>query len=281
MLERYIGERLRQRDVLLMTHIVIGYPDYARSMQTVEAMAAAGADLMELQIPFSEPIADGPVILGANQQALAAGITVSQCLEFAAECARRFDNPFLLMSYYNILFRYGVGAFVERMSGLGLKGAIVPDLPPEEARGYLDAMRRADLDPILFYSPNTSDERLAHLARHARGFVYCVTRTGVTGAATEFSAELDAYLGRCRAATELPLAVGFGVRDEKDIGFLRGKADIAVVGSHCIRMLDEQGVAGVRGLVESLVAEAAREPPVKGRGPQEHCTETARSGASS
>ena len=267
MLERYIGKRLRQRDVLLMTHIVIGYPDYGRSMQTVEAMVEAGADLMELQVPFSEPIADGPVILGANQQALAGGITVSQCFEFVGECARRFHIPFLLMSYYNILFRYGVGAFADRMSGLGLKGAIVPDLPPEEAQDYLDAMSRAGLDPILFYSPNTSDARLACLAREASGFVYCVTRTGVTGAATELSGELAEYLGRCRAATELPLAVGFGVRDETGIDFLRGKADIAVVGSHCIRMLDEQGVAGVRGLVESLVAEAAREPPLVGRSP--------------
>lgn len=257
-LERYIKARRRQREVLLMTHIVIGYPDYGRSMRTVEAMVEAGVDLMELQVPFSEPIADGPVILGANQRALAGGITVSRCLEFAAECVQRFDIPFVIMSYYNILYRYGVAAFAERMSGLGLKGAIVPDLPPEEAQEYLNAMSRVRLDPILLYSPNTSDERLAWLAEHARGFVYCVARPGVTGAATEFSAELAEYVGRCRAATELPLAVGLGVRNEKDMEFLRGKADIAVVGSHSIRTFDEQGIPGIRSLVERLVAVSAR-----------------------
>ncbi|MXY52573.1 MAG: tryptophan synthase subunit alpha [Gammaproteobacteria bacterium] len=260
-LESYIKARRRQRDVLLMTHIVIGYPDYGRSMQTVEAMVEAGVDLMELQVPFSEPIADGPVILGANQRALAGGMTVSGCLDFAGKCAQRFDIPFVIMSYYNILHRYGVAAFADRMSGLGLKGAIVPDLPPEEAREYLNAMDRACLDPILLYSPNTSDERMAYLAEHARGFVYCVARPGVTGAATEFSEELTEYLGRCRAATELPLAVGLGIRDGKGMKYLRGKADIAIVGSHSIRTFDEQGTPGIRSLVQSLVAASAIGPP--------------------
>ena len=262
MLERYIAERRRRRRVLLMTHIVIGYPNYARSMQTVEAMVLAGVDLIELQVPFSEPIADGPVILGANQRALASGITVSRCLDFAGECVERFNIPFLLMSYGNILYRYGVAAFVDRMSGLGLKGAIIPDFPPEEAQEYLDAMNRARLDPILLCSPNTSTARLTYIAQHARGFVYCVARPGVTGAKTEFSAKSSAYLGRCRAATELPLAVGLGVRNEEDVAFLRGKADIAAVGSRSIRAFDEEGVPGVGKLVESLVAAAARECPV-------------------
>ena len=259
MLESYIKERRKHRHVLLMTHIVIGYPDYGRAMQTVEAMVEAGVDLMELQVPFSEPIADGPVILRANQQALAGGITVSKCFDFVAECVQRFDIPFLLMSYYNIIYRYGVAAFMDRMSGLGLKGAIVPDLPPEEAQEYLNAMSHVDLDPIFVFSPNTSEERLTYLAQYAKGFVYCVARRGVTGATTEFSAELEEYLDRCRAATELPLAVGFGVKDEKDIDFLRGKADVAVVGSHSIRVLDEQGVPGAKALVESLVAGSSRE----------------------
>ena len=253
MLESYIRERCKQRDVLLMTHIVIGYPDYEGSLQAVEAMVEAGVDLMELQVPFSEPIADGPVILRANQQALAGGITVSQCFDFAAECVRRFDIPFLLMSYYNIVYRRGVDAFIDRMSELGLKGAIIPDLPPEEAHEYLSAMSRVDLDPILIFSPNTTEERLEYLARYAKGFVYCVARKGVTGAVTEFSVELGDYLRRCRAATELPLAVGFGVKDQGDIDFLRGKADIAVVGTQSIRVLDEKGVPGIRAFVGSLV----------------------------
>ena len=254
MLESYIKERRQQRDVLLMTHIVIGYPDYAESMRTVEAMVAAGVDLMELQVPFSEPIADGPVILHANQRALAGGITVAQCFEFAEECRRRFDIPFLFMSYYNILYRHGVDKFIRRMAALGLRGAIVPDLPPEEADDYLSAMGDANLDPIFIYSPNTTEERLKFLAQYAKGFVYCVARKGVTGAQTSFSNELDDYLKRCRAASDLPLAVGFGVKDREDVEFLSGKADIAVVGSQSIRILDEQGVSAVGAFVGGLVA---------------------------
>ena len=254
MLENYINERRKQRDVLLMTHIVIGYPDFERSLQTVEVMVNAGVDLMELQIPFSEPIADGPIILHANQKALAAGMTVAQCFEFAEECTRRFDIPFLFMSYYNILFRHGVDKFVPRMSALGLKGAIVPDLPPEEADDYLSAMTRAGLDPIFIYSPNTTNERLNYIAEYAKGFIYCVARKGVTGAQTDFSNELEGYLLRCRDATKLPLAVGFGVKEQADIDYLRGKADIAVVGSQSLRILDEQGVSAVGDFVGSLVA---------------------------
>jgi len=253
-LENHLKQRRRQRDVLLMTHIVIGYPDFDRSMQTVEAMVEADVDLIELQIPFSEPIADGPVILHANQQALTAGATVEKCFEFAAEAVRRFDVPILFMSYYNILFRYGTDAFVKRMKNIGLQGAIVPDLPPEEADDYLRAMGEHELAPIFIYSPNTSTQRLDYIAEYARGFVYCVARKGVTGAETAFSTELGGYLDRCRAATDLPLAVGFGVKDADDVGFLKGKADIAVVGSQTIRVLDERGVDALKAFVESLVA---------------------------
>ena len=223
-------------------------------MLTVDAMCEADVDLIELQIPFSEPIADGPVILHANQQALTAGATVEKCFEFAAEAVRRFDVPILFMSYYNILFRYGTDAFVKRMKNIGLQGASVPDLPPEEADDYLRAMGEHELAPIFIYSPNTSTQRLDYIAEYARGFVYCVARKGVTGAETAFSTELGGYLDRCRAATELPLAVGFGVKDADDVGFLKGKADIAVVGSQTIRVLDERGVDAVKAFVESLVA---------------------------
>jgi tryptophan synthase alpha chain len=235
-----------------MTHIVIGYPSFEASLAIVDAMVAGGVDLMELQIPFSEPIADGPVIVRANQQALAAGSTVERCFEFASMVSERHPIPFLFMSYYNPLFRVGTAAFVERMRKVGVKGAIVPDLPPEEANEYLEAMERAKLDPIFIYSPNTTDKRLRQIAEHARGFVYCVARKGVTGVHTEFSSSLNAYLERCRAATRLPLAVGFGVQTAADVAGLVGRADIAVVGSQTLRIIDEQGVAFVKPFVEGL-----------------------------
>lgn len=252
MLEAYIKDRLKEKEILLMTHLVIGYPDLESSFRIIEKMVAAGVDLMELQIPFSEPIADGPVILHANQKSLAGGTTVRHCLEFARKAASAFDIPFLFMSYYNILYNYGVSQFTQLMSDYGLKGAIVPDLPPEEGTEYLEAMVANQLDPILIFSPATSDERMQYLASHSQGFVYCVARKGVTGDQTAFSDELDHYLARCRRAAGLPLAVGFGVKSKADIDFLKGRADIAVIGTQTIRLVDEAGVEGVAGFIEEL-----------------------------
>lgn len=252
MLESRIRDARAKKPILLMTHIVVGYPSFEASLQIVDAMVEAGVDLMELQIPFSEPMADGPVILAANQKALAQGSTVERCLDFAATVTRRHSIPFLFMSYYNVLYRAGVASFVDRMKAAGLCGSIVPDLPPEEAGAYLPAMERAGLAPIFIYSPSTSDERMHTIASQSRGFIYCVARKGVTGLQTTFSSDLDAYLARCRAATTLPLAVGFGVQDKSDVDFLRGKVDIGVVGSATLRLIDEKGVSAVAPFIRGL-----------------------------
>jgi tryptophan synthase alpha chain len=235
-----------------MTHIVAGYPSFDEGLRVVEAMVEAGVDLIEMQIPFSEPIADGPVILHANQKALENGATVARCLEFGAEIARRFPVPLLVMSYYNILFRYGVEGFVAKLRDLGYQGAIVPDLPPEEGAEYLGAMERQALAPIFIYSPRSSEHRLELIAQHARGFIYCVARRGVTGDTTDFSRSLSTYLERCRHATSLPLAVGFGVRRREDVDFLRGKADIAVIGTETLRRVEQSGARSVEPFLRSL-----------------------------
>jgi tryptophan synthase alpha chain len=252
MLESYLNNRLKQKEILLMTHIVIGYPTFDDAFKIIESMVRAGVDLMELQIPFSEPIADGPVILHANQKALNKGATVKKCIDFAKMVAETFDIPFLLMSYYNILFKYGVEGFVDQMAENGLQGAIVPDLPPEEGKDYLEAMDKHRLSPILIFSPTTSDERMNFLGGFGRGFIYCVARKGVTGVDTSFSRELEDYLKRCRKATKLPLALGFGVKERGDIDFLKGKADIAVIGSETIRLVDRKGVGAVGEFIETL-----------------------------
>jgi tryptophan synthase alpha chain len=251
-LESYLRGRLEAKGILLMSHIVLGYPSFSACARLVADMVEAGVDLMELQIPFSEPIADGPVILHANQKALAGGTTVAQCLDVAAEVARAHDIPFLIMSYYNILFRYGVDRFVRAMAERGLRGAIVPDLPPEEGKEYLDAMARREMDPILIFAPTSSDERLTYLGSLARGFVYCVARKGVTGAHTAFSRDLETYLGRCRRATRLPLAVGFGLKTKGDVDFLRGKADIAVIGTETIRLMEREGIEAAGEFLRAL-----------------------------
>lgn len=250
-LEAAIRRRLQDREILLMTHIVLGYPSFEASIEIVDAMVEAGVDLVELQIPFSEPIADGPVILHANQKALAAGSQVARCFDVASELSERHPIPFLFMSYYNIVFQRGIATFAKDTAAAGLAGAIIPDLPYEEGQELLDAMAQEALDPVFIFSPSTSDARMAAIAERARGFVYCVARKGVTGAETDFAA-LGDYLARCRAATSLPLALGFGVKDAADVGALRGLADIAVVGSETIRVIDEQGVSAVKPFIQGL-----------------------------
>jgi len=251
-LESYIRKRLNEKDILLMTHIVLGYPSLEESYRVIESMVEAGVDLMELQIPFSEPTADGPVIVRANQTALEKGVTVDQCLDLAEKITGTFEIPFLFMTYYNIPFKYGINRFVSSMSNLGIKGVIIPDLPPEEGKDYLEAMGEHGLDPILIFSPNTSPDRMKYIASFARGFIYCVARKGVTGKDTDFSEELAAYLARCRDASPLPLALGFGIKEKADVDFLKGKADIAVVGTQSIRIMEKDGIIAVGDFIRTL-----------------------------
>lgn len=252
MLESYLRSRLKEKEILLMTHIVLGYPTFEDAFRIIESMVKAGVDLMELQIPFSEPIADGPVILHANQKSLAGGATVQKCIDFAQKVAETFDIPFLFMSYYNILFKYGIDRFVAAMVRSDLYGAIVPDLPPEEGQDFLKAMQNKHLAPIFIFSPTTPDERMKYLASFGKGFIYCVARKGVTGVDTDFSKQLEKYLARCRKATNLPLALGFGVKEKKDVEFLVGKVDIAVIGSQTIRLVDKAGVGVIGDFIKSL-----------------------------
>jgi tryptophan synthase alpha chain len=245
MLEAHIRQKQREKPLLLMTHIVIGYPSFRESWALARTMVEAGVDLMELQIPFSEPMADGPVILQANQQALEAGSTVSKCFEFARELAEQVPIPLLFMSYYNILFKYGVSRFASDVKRAGLVGAIVPDLPPEEGADYSLAM---------LFAPNTPEPRMQTIAEHGSGMVYCVARKGVTGAKTDFSGDLTEYLARARRMTQLPLALGFGLKGRADVDFVRGKADVAIVGSESLRMLKESGIRATGDFIRSLTA---------------------------
>ena len=252
MLESYIKNRLNEKEILLMTHIVLGYPSFDASFKVIETMVKAGVDIMELQIPFSEPTADGPVIVRANQEALDSGVTVDECLKLAQKATKSFDIPFLIMTYYNIPFKYDVDRFAAVMSEKGLKGAIVADIPPEEGGDYLSAMLKYDLDPVLIFSPTTSHDRMKYIASFARGFIYCVARKGVTGKDTDFSEEFSSYLLRCREATRLPLAVGFGIKQKEDVDFLKGKADIAVIGTQSIRIMEQEGIEAVGNFIRTL-----------------------------
>jgi tryptophan synthase alpha chain len=239
--------------MLLMTHLVLGYPSLAVNREVIEQMAANGVDCIELQIPFSEPIADGPVILKANQQSLNNGITVEQCFRFGQEMAASFPQVhFLFMTYYNIVFKYGETAFLERTRDIGFCGTIIPDLPPEEGQAYLATSKRLDLAAIQFFTPTSSDERMRQVAAQGAGFIYCVARRGVTGQHTTFDDTLNQYLASCRQATDLPLAVGFGISNREDVALLAGKADMAVIGTATIKLVDAQGPDAVGPFIAGL-----------------------------
>ena len=252
MLEDYIRKTLREKDILLMAHIVVGYPSIEDSFELVRTIVEAGVDLLELQIPFSEPIADGPVILQANQAVLADAIRVDDCFTFAQKVTSAFSIPFLFMTYYNILFKRGEERFFAETREVGIRGTIVPDLPPEEGESYMAAAAANNIDPVFILAPTSSPERINHLARFGRGFFYCVARKGVTGSGTNFSSEMTEFLDQCRRATQLPLALGFGVGSKEDVQFLRGKVEIAVVGSQALRILNAQGIQAVGDFFRGL-----------------------------
>ena len=253
-LQEDLERRLQQKPILLMTHLVLGYPSLETNREVIRQMAENGVDCIELQIPFSEPMADGPVILKANQDALAAGIRVEDCFAFAAAMVREFPGVnFLFMTYYNIVFRYGLSEFIARSAEIGMRGFIVPDLPPEEGGEYLKLAADHDMGAIMFFTPTSTDERMAEVAGQGGGFIYCVARRGVTGAHTEMDTNLDTYLARCRAATDLPLAVGFGIGSRGDVAMLEGRADMAVIGTATIRLVDREGVAAVGPFISGLL----------------------------
>ena len=252
LLERTIRGARAEKDILLMTHLVLGYPSFGVNREVIAQMVANGVDLIELQIPFSEPMADGPMILKANQASIDNGTLVKECLDFAAEMTATYAIPFLFMTYYNILFKYGVEDFVKKAAAINIQGFIVPDLPPEEGQQYLEIVNQEGLAPIQIFAPTSTDERMQTLVDHGAGFIYCVARRGVTGKKTELDAGFYDYLGRCRAATKLPLAVGFGIRNRTDVDMLRKRADIAVIGTETIRLVDEQGASAVGPFIKGL-----------------------------
>jgi tryptophan synthase alpha chain len=233
-LEGYIRGRLKQRKLLLMTHMVMGYPSLSANRRMLACMQEAGIDLVELQMPFSEPIADGPVFIRANQEALRGGLKRADYFRFLQSAARTVDLPLLFMGYCNTVLRMGAGAFCARLAKSGGRGMIIADLPPQEAGDLIRHAGANDLDFIHLMTPTDTDGRLREVADGATGFIYCVARRGVTGRATDLDAALRRYVKRCRAATRLPLGVGFGIRGPKHVRLLRDLADIAIVGTACL-----------------------------------------------
>jgi tryptophan synthase alpha chain len=223
----------------LLPYVMAGHPTVASTVDLLLGLEAAGADGFELGVPFSDPVADGPTIQSASQVALRNGMTPARTTELLAEARRRgLRAPVALMGYLNPIVHRGVGRYCAEAAAAGADGLIVPDAPPEEADDLERACQACRLDLIQFVAPTSSAARIALAAGRARGFVYVVSLTGVTGARAELAAGLDALLERVRALTTTPVVVGFGISRPEHLAHLRGRADGAIVASALINRMD-------------------------------------------
>lgn len=217
----------------IVVYLTVGYPERGATAALLRAALDGGADLLELGVPFSDPLADGATVQRASEIALRQGIGLADCLAEAETVVRERDAAVLLMGYANPFLRYrsGLPGFASDASRAGVAGIIVPDLPSEESAEFDEALDPEGLARIDLYAPTTPDERLARLVPNARGFVYCVSLTGVTGARRALGADVAEFVARVRRHTSLPIAVGFGISTAEHVAALRGVADAVVVGS--------------------------------------------------
>jgi len=232
----------------LVIYVMAGDPDLETTRRLVLELERAGADVIELGVPFTDPLADGPSIQAANERALAGGATLDQILDLVRDLRRETQIPILLMTYYNPVFRAGLERVAAAASGAGVDGMLITDLPPEEAGEWKEAAERAGLDTIFLLAPTSTEERIRIAAEMATGFVYCVSRTGVTGARAELPEDLHALLDRIRARTEQPIAVGFGVSRPEHVRQIGEWCDAAVVGSAVVNLIARGGTASVNAV---------------------------------
>lgn len=219
-------------------YLTIGHPQKDSLLRVVPALVAGGAAMIELGIPFSDPLGDGPTIQQSTHQALLNGVTVDYCLETAKQLRQAgVDVPLIFMGYYNPLLSYGLDRFVSACAEVGIDGLIVPDLPPVESDELYAVCRANGVDLIFMVAPTSTDEQIAGVAAKASGFVYCVALTGVTGARGELSPELPDFIARVRKQTDLPLAIGFGISEPEHVRQAGALADAVIVGSAMVHRL--------------------------------------------
>ena len=251
----------KEKRAAFMPYQAMGYPNRVDTLAIVTALAEEGADLFEIGLPHSDPLADGPTVQTATYTAITQGTTVTDCLAMVRELrAAGVTTPFCAMSYYNPIFAYGLARFVEDAVAAGMDGLIVPDLPPEEADELEAACRQAGLATVYMLAPTSTDARIKTVAQHATGFIYMVSVTGTTGARRELPPDLADFVARVRKYTDLPLAVGFGIGNGAQAAAVAQIADGVIVGSALVkaggesvdaaRRLGAELAAGARGQTE-------------------------------
>lgn len=220
----------------LLTYLVTGYPSTKATVETALALAGAGADIIELGIPFSDPLADGATIQHASHQALQQGTDTRQCLETARRLREQIDIPLVLMTYYNPVYHYGTAGFCRDAAAAGVDGLIVPDLPPEEGGELEEASAARGLDLIYLLAPTSTEERIRRAGAHSRGFIYLVSVTGVTGTRTTLTDDLENLVERVRQITGKPVCVGFGIANAEQAARVARAADGVIVGSRIVQL---------------------------------------------
>jgi tryptophan synthase alpha chain len=246
-----VGSALAGRKGLI-GYVTVGYPSVEATLEVVPLLVRWGCDVIELGIPFSDPLADGTTIQEAAHRALTNGVTPRQCLEVAGALRRRVDVPLVFMTYYNPVLNMGPEPFCRLSAQSGVDGLIVPDLPPEEG-GEMEACTvREGMDLIYLLAPTSSEHRVDLVSQRSRGFVYLVSLAGVTGARKDLPADLEAFVGRVRKRTVLPLCVGFGISTPDQAARAAGVADGVIVGSRLLQLMDGQPYRRLNELVTGL-----------------------------
>ena len=250
-------ERLRREQRPgLVTYATAADPDAARSAEILKALDRAGADVLEVGVPFSDPLADGPVIQRATERALAAGGNLKTSLKIIAEVRPHVSAPIVVFSYANPLLRLGTAEFARQAASAGVDGVLALDLPIEEAGEFRETMTAAGIDTIFLLSPTTTDDRIRRAAALGRGFLYGISRLGVTGARDEVAAGAAAMVRRIRGFTAMPIALGFGISRPEHVAEVGAYADAAVVGSALVSLIaDASGTPELIARVEAYVRE--------------------------
>jgi tryptophan synthase alpha chain len=260
-------ERLRaERRPAFIAYITAGDPSPDRTPELVAALERGGADLIELGVPFSDPIADGPVIQRGSDRALKAGTRVSTVLDIAAKVRKQSEVPLLLFTYMNPVLRYGLESLARDAKARGIDGCLLTDLSVEEAEPYVGAMRNAGLDTVFLAAPTSTQRRMELVAKYSTGFVYLVSRTGVTGEQASVSTAVTPLVSAMRKVTSLPLAVGFGISTADQVRTVGALADGVVVGTAVVRIVEQNlGSTNLPAKLEALARELASGLPSKNR----------------
>ena len=246
-----IASALAKRKALVI-YLTVGYPSVSTTLEVVRDLVSWGCDIVELGIPFSDPMADGATIQKASYQALRGGVTTEICFDIASQLRREVAIPLIFMTYYNPVFSFGLRAFCQASAQAGIDGLIIPDLPPEESLDLEAYASEAGIDTIYLLSPTSNEERINLVAHRSRGFIYVVSVTGVTGTRKDLPEDLEGFVARVRAKTSSPLCVGFGISTPEQAKRVARIADGVIVGSRLIQLLEENAPADLSQFITGL-----------------------------